>query len=76
MHTARRQTMILAGSDTTATTLAFALYELSRNPTLLEACRAEAQAVLGGRDPAGVPAEVFQGQLPLITGVANETLRL
>ena len=70
------QTMILAGSDTTATTLAFAIYELSRHPEVLAACAAEVDAALGGRDLASVPAEVYQNQLPLITGVANETLRL
>lgn len=68
--------MILAGSDTTATTLAFALYHLSRRPDVLEACRAEAAAALAGRDPADVPAEVYQSKLPLIAGVANESLRM
>ncbi|KAI8466592.1 MAG: cytochrome P450 [Monoraphidium minutum] len=70
------QTMILAGSDTTATTVAFALYELSRRPDVLARCRAEAEALLAGRDPAAVPAEEYQSRLPLLTAVANETLRL
>lgn len=70
------QTMILAGSDTTATTLAFALYELSRHPEVAEAAAKEVDAALGGMDPASAPTEVFQAKLPLIAGIANETLRL
>lgn len=69
------QTMILAGSDTTATTLAFALGELSRRPELAAAAAAEVRAALGGADPKAVGADVYQ-KLPLIAGIAYETLRL
>ena len=93
--------MILAGSDTTATTLAFALGELSRHPDVAAAAAAEARSVLaaygagngasgagaaaaggggGGStttfDAAAVPADVYLTKLPLIAGIANETLRL
>lgn len=68
--------MIVAGSDTTATTLAFALYEISRHPEVLSKAVAEVDAVLGDQDPAMVPAEVYQAKMPYITGIANETLRL
>jgi len=68
--------MILAGSDTTATTLAFALAELARHPDVAAAAAAEVEAVLGGADLGAVPADVYQSKLPLITAIANETLRL
>jgi cytochrome P450 len=68
--------MILAGSDTTATTLAFALAELARRPEVAAAAAAEVDAVLGDTDPASIPAEVYQTGLPLLAGIASETLRL
>jgi cytochrome P450 len=71
------QTMIVAGSDTTATTLAFALAELARHPEVADAAAAEVAGVLAGADPAALPADAFQqGRMPLIAAIANETLRL
>jgi cytochrome P450 len=46
---------VFAGSDTTATTLAFALLELSRHPDALARCAAEVDAAMGDR-PAGAGA--------------------
>ncbi|GBF87312.1 cytochrome P450 [Raphidocelis subcapitata] len=69
------QTMVLAGSDTTAGTLAFALHELAARPQLLARCQAEADAALGDGPAGALPAEAFQ-RLALISGAANETLRL
>lgn len=60
-----------AGYDTTATTLAYTLWELGRNPDVQDAVRAEVDA-LGGRSPTpdDVPALTFTVQ------VLHEALRL
>ena len=70
----------LAGHDTTASTLAFAYYELSKSPDKLAALRDELDGVLGpdtsqaaGRIPAN-PA--LLNQMPYTLGVVKETLRL
>ena len=70
------QTMVLAGSDTTATTLAFALAELARHPEIAAAAAAEVEDLIGNRDPAALGADVYQSRLPWVTAIANETLRL
>ena len=70
------QTMVLAGSDTTATTLAFALAELARHPEIAAAAAAEVEELIGNRDPAALGADVYQSRLPWVTAIANETLRL
>ena len=49
------RSFIFAGSDTTATTMAFAMYELSRRPELQEEVAREVQQVLAGC-PEGEPA--------------------
>jgi hypothetical protein len=70
-------TLMLAGSDTTATTLAFALWELSRRPEVLAAVTAEVDAA-AARLPAA--AAHFGADdvaaMPLLGGVVNESLRL
>jgi cytochrome P450 len=60
--------IVLAGHETTATTLTWMLYELSQRPELVERLRRE----LGDRDPdlADLP------RLPLLGRVVDETLRL
>ena len=65
-------TFIVAGHETTALTLAWALYLLAFDPEVQEKARAEAQAVLGGR----VATAADCGQLTYITQVLDETLRL
>ncbi|MFF0541398.1 cytochrome P450 [Nocardia thailandica] len=61
------RTLIVAGHETTATSLAWALYHLHRDPELLERARAEAAT-------ATDPAE--RARLPFLDGVCLETLRL
>jgi cytochrome P450 len=63
-------TLFIAGHETTATALAWSIYELCRNPTILAAARAEADAL--GRAPthADLP------KLPLTLRIFKEALRL
>lgn len=65
-------TFIVAGHETTALTLGWALYLCAFDPAVQDAARAEAQAVLGTRaaTAADVPA------LPLARRIVDETLRL
>lgn len=65
-------TFIVAGHETTALTLAWALYLCAFDPDVQERASAEARAVLNGRS-AG--ADDVAG-LPYITRVVNEALRL
>jgi cytochrome P450 len=61
-----------AGTETTALTLAWALYEISRNPELGERIRAESQAVFGDRTPT---AADYSG-LVYTRAVIQETMRI
>ncbi|MEU4890037.1 MULTISPECIES: cytochrome P450 [Streptomyces] len=63
---------LLAGSDTTATSLTFALYLLARHREVQDATRAEVLSVLGGRRPA--PADL--DALPGLERVLKEAMRL
>jgi cytochrome P450 len=63
-------TILGAGHETTATALAWALYELGRNRAELRALRAEVESL--GPDPA--PVSIVK--LPYLSAVCNETLRL
>lgn len=67
-------TMLLAGEDTTANTLAWAVHELLDRPESVERLHDELDAALGSHH---VPAsrETAQG-LTFATAVANETMRL
>src|SRR5207342_2781599 len=67
-------TMLLAGEDTTANTLAWCIYLLSRNPQALARARDEVRTVLGaGR----VPERYEQlAALPYVEACAHETMRL
>ncbi len=67
-------TMLLAGEDTTAGTLAWAAHELSRHPDVAGQLRAEADAALG--DDAVVADLDAASRLELAGAVANETMRL
>jgi cytochrome P450 len=65
-------TMLLAGHETTALTLTFALYLLSEHPEIAERVRAEIDRELGGRRPAleDLP------KLRWVDAVMRETLRV
>ena len=65
-------TFIVAGHETTALTLSWALYLCAFDPTAQGSARDEAQAVLGDRAAtvADLPA------LPLVRRIVDETLRL
>jgi cytochrome P450 len=67
-------TLLLAGEDTTANTIAWAINYFIEYPEHFARARAEVDAVLG--DDL-LPAEIEQtGQLPFIEGFYNETMRL
>lgn len=67
-------TMLLAGEDTTANTLAWMIWLLGRNPAALERARAEVLSVLGNER---LPSRYEQlGALPYVEACANETMRL
>ena len=67
-------TMLLAGEDTTAYTLAWAVHHLCEDARATEAIRNEATLVLGERT---VPRDLEQsGLLVYSTAVANEAMRL
>ncbi len=65
-------TFIVAGHETTALTLSWALYLCAFDPSVQDAARAEAQAVLGDR--AATVADI--AALPLIRRIVDETLRM
>ena len=66
-------TMLLAGEDTTANTLAWAIWLLATHPACLERARAEIDAVAG--EPHEWTFERFAG-LTWLEACANETMRL
>lgn len=66
-------TFIVAGHETTALTLSWALYLCAFDPSVQERARAEAQAALGGRRVA--KAEDVAA-LPFIRMIVDEALRL
>ncbi|HZE41010.1 MAG TPA: cytochrome P450 [Stackebrandtia sp.] len=63
---------LLAGHETTATSLSFALHLLAKHPELQERARAEVDDVLGG----GVPTAADVDRLEFLTRVVKETMRL
>ncbi|HEX8992401.1 MAG TPA: cytochrome P450 [Anaerolineales bacterium] len=62
--------VLTAGHITTATAMAWALYELGRHPEVLQKLRAELAAAGGDVDPVSVQS------LPYLSAVCNETIRL
>jgi cytochrome P450 len=66
--------MLLAGEDTTANTVAWAIHHLCERPDVLERLGAEADAVLGNDDVAQSPEQIRQ--LEYAGAVASEALRL
>lgn len=63
-------TFVFAGHETTAITLAWAMYLLHRNPAVLARLRQELAALGGQPDPDALV------KLPYLEAVCNETLRL
>ena len=67
-------TLLFAGHDTTASTVAFMLHELSRHPEIAAALREEVTGALDGGPP---DAELLMsGRLALLEMVLDETLRM
>lgn len=62
-------TLLIAGQDTTATAIAWALYGIHRHPQVYEKLLTELNH-LGSPDPTAIM------QLPYLTAVCHETLRL
>lgn len=63
---------LLAGHETTATSLAFSLHLLARHPDIQDRARAEIAAVLGDRTPGAADLD----RLPYLTQVLKEAMRL
>lgn len=64
------RTLLVAGHETTATSLVWALYRLHRHPETLARLRTELADLDPGDDPAELP------RLPYLDAVCQETLRL
>ncbi|MFB7463070.1 cytochrome P450 [Streptomyces sp. NPDC056224] len=63
---------LLAGHETTATSLSFALHLLARHPEVQERAREEIGRVLGDRTPGAADLD----RLPYLTQVLKEAMRL
>src|SRR3954467_855648 len=67
-------TMLLAGEDTTANTLAWMIYLLRRHPEAMQRARHEVHAVIG---PQALPTQYEQlSALQFVEACAHETMRL
>jgi cytochrome P450 len=67
-------TLLLAGEDTTANTLAWMIYLLSRNPQAMQRARDEVRSVIGAQ---ALPTRLEQlSALPYVEACAHETMRL
>ncbi|PGH13014.1 hypothetical protein AJ80_06498 [Polytolypa hystricis UAMH7299] len=65
--------VLLAGRDTTAATLAFCVFELSRHPSVVKKLRAEIFSVVG---PNKKPSYTDIKDMKYLNAVLNETMRL
>jgi cytochrome P450 len=65
-------TILVAGTEPTAVTLAWMFHELGRHPAVLDRLRAEINDVLGGNPVTAADVD----RLPSLTNVLNETVRL
>lgn len=63
-------TLLFAGHETTATTLAWAFYEIHRHPQIREKLYQELDSLGAGASPMEI------AQLPYLTAVCQETLRM
>src|ERR1700722_16815183 len=68
-------TFLIAGHETTSGLLSFVLYELIKNPKVLERGYEEVDRVLGG-DVNALPTYAQTRQLPYVSQTLEETLRL
>jgi cytochrome P450/NADPH-cytochrome P450 reductase len=68
-------TFLIAGHETTSGLLSFVLYELIKNPKVLERGYEEVDRVLGG-DVNALPTYAQTHQLPYLSQILEETLRL
>ncbi|KAJ7897582.1 cytochrome P450 [Mycena olivaceomarginata] len=64
--------IMIAGQDTTATTLSFSLLELAKAPELQEKLRAEIHATVGGARASSVAYD----SMPLLNAFIKEALRM
>jgi cytochrome P450 len=71
---ANLMTMLLAGEDTTAYTLAWAIHQMCESPEAVRALVAEVDGVLGSE--AVPPTMELTNRLAYAAAVANETMRL
>jgi cytochrome P450 len=69
-------TILLAGRDTTAVTLSFIFFELSRNPAVLEKLRKEIVDKIGEGDAATTPSVKDLKGMKTLNAVIDETFRL
>ena len=69
-------TMLLAGHETTATSLAWVIHRLMQNPDVLATARAEAASVIGDGEDASRPTAEQIAQLDYLDAVIKETARL
>ncbi len=68
-------TFLIAGHETTSGLLSFTLYELIKHPKVLERGYEEVDRVLGG-DVNALPTYAQTHQLPYVSQILEETLRL
>ena len=68
-------TFLIAGHETTSGLLSFALYALMKNPNVLERGYEEVDRVLGA-DVNALPTYAQTHQLPYVSQILDETLRL
>ncbi|KAI2879733.1 hypothetical protein CBS76997_10719 [Aspergillus niger] len=68
--------ILLAGRDTTATTLAFCFFELARNPSVVAVLRSEIASRLGLGPSGRKPTYTDLKEMKYLTAVLNETNRL
>ena len=67
--------LLVAGYDTTGTTLAWACYELAKNPEIQEKLRQEVEDILDGDSEKKLSYDDIQS-MTYLDQVINETLRL
>ncbi|KAI9046145.1 cytochrome P450 [Aspergillus affinis] len=68
--------ILLAGRDTTATTLSYCVFELSRNPHIVAKLREEIHPRLGLGPNAQKPTYADLKDMKFLNAVLNETMRL
>lgn len=65
---------VTAGSDTTSSTSAWALFYLAKHPDCMQKLRQEITSI--SHDAASISFRQLQGQMPYLNAVLTETLRL